>query len=136
VPAEARITFDRRSVPPERVHEFRAALEEHLSEWVPSSMGLRVDLEGREAPYLEPFATDPDDPLVRALADASGGAVRPFGAATEASLFAGHAPTVVFGPGVLADDRGAVAHSDREYVRRADVAAAADAVRATVDELV
>ena len=135
VPAEARITFDRRSVPPERVHEFRAALEEHLSEWVPSSMGLRVDLEGREAPYLEPFATDPEDPLVRALADASGGAVRPFGAATEASLFAGHAPTVVFGPGVLADDRGAVAHSDREYVRRADVAAAADAVRATVDEL-
>ena len=135
VPAEARITFDRRSVPPERVHEFRAALEEHLSEWVPSSMGLRVDLEGREAPYLEAFATDPEDPLVRALADASGGAVRPFGAATEASLFAGHAPTVVFGPGVLADDRGAVAHSDREYVRRADVAAAADAVRATVDEL-
>jgi acetylornithine deacetylase/succinyl-diaminopimelate desuccinylase-like protein len=95
-------------------------------------MGLRVDLEDRDVPHLEAFATDPDEALVRALADASGGEVRPFGAATEASFFAPHAPTVVFGPGVLADDEGAVAHSDREYVRRSDVEAAAVAVREAV----
>jgi len=136
VPAEATVTFDRRSVPPESAPEFRAALADHLSEWVPSSMGLRVDLEDRDAPYLEAFATDADEPLVRTLADASGGAVRPFGAATEASFFAAHAPTVVFGPGVLADEQGAVAHSDREYVRRADVEAAAAAVREAVSTLV
>jgi acetylornithine deacetylase/succinyl-diaminopimelate desuccinylase-like protein len=98
-------------------------------------MGLRVDLDERDAPYLEAFATEDSEPLVRTLARASGGAIRPFGAATEASFFAAHAPTVVFGPGVLADDQGAVAHSDREYVRRADVELAADAVRETVDEL-
>jgi len=135
VPAEATITFDRRSVPPESAPEFRAGLEDHLSAWVPDSMGLRVDLEEREAPYLEAFATDREEPLVRTLARASGGAVRPFGAATEASFFASRAPTVVFGPGVLADEQGAVAHSDREYVRRADIELAADAVRETVDEL-
>ncbi len=135
VPAEASVTFDRRSVPPESAPEFRAALEDHLSAWVPDSMGVRVDLEEREAPYLEAFATDGDETLVRTLARASGGAVRPFGAATEASFFAAHAPTVVFGPGALADDQGAVAHSDREYVRRAAVELAADAVRETVDEL-
>jgi acetylornithine deacetylase/succinyl-diaminopimelate desuccinylase len=135
VPAEATVTFDRRSVPPESAPEFRADLEDHLSAWVPDSMGLRVDLEQREAPYLEAFATDEDGPLVRSLARASGGAVRPFGAATEASFFAPRAPTVVFGPGVLADEKGAVAHSDREYVRRADIELAADAVRETADEL-
>ena len=136
VPAGCTLTFDRRSVPPETAPAFRAGLEDHLSRWVPGSMGLRVDLRPRETPYLEAFATDPEEPLVRTLAEASGGDVRPFGAATEASFFAAHAPTVVFGPGVLADDEGAVAHSDREYVRRADVVAAADAVRETVSRLV
>jgi acetylornithine deacetylase len=136
VPAEATVTFDRRSVPPESAPEFRADLADHLSEWVPSSMGLRVDLEDRDVPYLEAFATGPDEALVRVLADASGGEVRPFGAATEASFFAARAPTVVFGPGVLADERGAVAHSDREYVRRADIERAAAAVSEAVSALV
>jgi len=135
VPAEATVTFDRRSVPPESAPEFRADLADHLSEWVPSSMGVRVDLEDRDVPYLEAFATGPDEALVRVLADASGGEVRPFGAATEASFFAARAPTVVFGPGVLADERGAVAHSDREYVRRADIERAAAAVSEAVSAL-
>jgi acetylornithine deacetylase/succinyl-diaminopimelate desuccinylase-like protein len=91
-------------------------------------MDLRVSLVDKETPFLEAFATDTDDPLVTALADASGGDVRPFGAATEASFFAEHAPTVVFGPGDLADDAGAVAHSEREYVRRSEVERAAEAV--------
>jgi len=135
VPEECVITFDRRPVPPESAEEFRADLEEHLAEWIHPGMDLVVELTPKETPFLEAFATDRREPLVRALAGASGGEIRPFGAATEASFFAAHAPTVVFGPGDLADEDGAVAHSDREYVRRGDVTAAADAVRETVAAL-
>ncbi|QLH77859.1 M20 family metallopeptidase [Halosimplex rubrum] len=135
VPEECVITFDRRPVPPETPEEFEAGLETHLSEWVPSGIDLDVALSPRETPFLAAFATAPDEPLVEALAAASGGEVRPFGAATEASYFAEHAPTVVFGPGDLADDEGAVAHSEREYVRREEVRAAARAVRDAVDAL-
>ncbi|TKX78268.1 succinyl-diaminopimelate desuccinylase, partial [Halorubrum sp. SD626R] len=63
-----------------------------------------------------------------------GGAVRPFGAATEASYFA-PAPTVVFGPGDLADETGAVAHAEREYVRVREVEAAAESVERSVAAL-
>ncbi|MFB6087995.1 MAG: M20 family metallopeptidase [Haloarculaceae archaeon] len=135
VPAECAITFDRRSVPPESAEGFRAALEEHCYQWLPTGMDCRVALTDRDTPFLEAFATDPDEPVVKHLRRASGGEVRPFSAATEASYFASDAPTVVFGPGVLADDEGAVAHSDREYVRREDVLDAATAVRETLDAL-
>ncbi|MBX0321773.1 M20 family metallopeptidase [Halomicroarcula sp. F13] len=136
VPAECTITFDRRSVPPETSAEFCADLEDHLREWLPASMGLDVSLIRPDTPFPEAFATDPDAELVRTLQAASGGAVRPFEAATEASYFAQHGPTVVFGPGVLTDDVGAVAHSKREYVRLSDVRTAARAVRETVERLV
>jgi len=135
VPAACRITFDRRSVPPEDSAEVPPRLAEHLRAVLPDGFELRVELDPREAPVLEAFATDEDAAVVRALADASGGEVRPFGAATEASLFADVAPTVVFGPGVLADEEGPVAHSDREYVRRPDVEAAARAVREAVETI-
>ena len=135
VPGECVLTFDRRPVPPETPEEFEAGLADHLSEWVPTGMGLDVALSPRETPFLAAFATEESDPLVEALVAASGGAVRPFGAATEASYFAEHAPTVVFGPGDLADEQGAVAHSEREYVRREEVRAAARAVRDAVDTL-
>jgi acetylornithine deacetylase/succinyl-diaminopimelate desuccinylase-like protein len=133
VPEECVLTFDRRPVPPETPEAFETGLERHLSEWVPSGMDLDVTLSPRETPFLAAFATDRDESLVEALAAASGGEVRPFGAATEASYFAEHAPTVVFGPGDLADEAGAVAHSEREYVRREEVRAAARAVRDAVD---
>ena len=135
VPAECVVTFDRRSVPPETADGFRAGLEEHLYQWLPTGMDLRVAFSERETPFFEAFDTDPDAELVRTLADASGGEVRPFGAATEASYFAQEAPTVVFGPGVLADEEGAVAHSDREYVRLPEVLAAGEAVTATLESL-
>ncbi|MBS3760539.1 MAG: succinyl-diaminopimelate desuccinylase, partial [Halodesulfurarchaeum sp.] len=48
------------------------------------------------------------------------------GAATEASYFAASAPTVVFGPGVLSDENGPVAHGEREYVKIDDVRKASD----------
>ncbi len=136
VPEECRITFDRRPVPPETPDGFRADLEEHLSEWTPTGIDLRVELAPRESPFLTAFATDRREALVHALVDASGGEIRPFGAATEASFFAQHAPTVVFGPGDLADEEGAVAHSEREYVRFPEVEAAADAVESALSSLV
>lgn len=135
IPAECTITFDRRSVPPETSDEFPAALERHLSQWLPESMSLDVALIRPDTPFPDAFATDRDAELVRTLQNASGGGVRPFEAATEASYFADHGPTVVFGPGVLSDDVGAVAHSKREYVRLSEVRTAARAVRETVEVL-
>ena len=136
VPAECTITFDRRSVPPETSAEFCETFEAHLSQWLPDSMSLDVALIRPDTPFPEAFSTAPDADLVQTLQTASGGAVRPFEAATEASYFAAHGPTVVFGPGVLSDEVGAVAHSKREYVRLAEVRAAARAVRETVERLV
>jgi acetylornithine deacetylase/succinyl-diaminopimelate desuccinylase len=135
VPGECTITFDRRSVPPESVDEFVAQLEEHLYALLPRGMDLSVTLARSEMPHPEAFATDEDAAVVGALQDASGGDVRPFGAATEASYFAAQAPTVVFGPGVLVDDEGPVAHAMREYVDRTEVPEAAGAVRSAVESL-
>ncbi|MBX0286029.1 M20 family metallopeptidase [Haloarcula salinisoli] len=136
IPAECVITFDRRSVPPETSDEFPEALETHLSQWLPESISVEVALIRPDTPFPDAFATDHDAELVRTLQNASGGAVRPFEAATEASYFAAHGPTVVFGPGVLSDEVGAVAHSKREYVRLSEVRAAARSVRETVERLV
>jgi len=135
IPAECTITFDRRSVPPERSSEFAPRLEEQLAQWLPEGMHVEVSLVRPDTPFPEAFETDADAGLVQTLAAESGGEVRPFGAATEAAHFAPDAPTVVFGPGVLADEEGAVAHSEREYVHRSDVHAAADAVERTVEQL-
>ncbi|MFB6303725.1 MAG: M20 family metallopeptidase [Haloferacaceae archaeon] len=141
VPASCELTLDRRSVPPETAAGFRDALTDHLRAAVPDDVGVAFDLTDRETPFLEAFETPVDDPLVRALSAAAreeGGAdagdVRPFTAATEASYFA-PAPTVVFGPGVLADDEGAVAHADREYVRVDEVRRAAAALRRALGTL-
>ena len=135
VPADCAITVDRRSVPPETAEAFRAALEAHLRAAVDDAVGVEVALADRETPFLEAFETPADAPLVTALAAASGGDVRPVAAATGASYFAARGPTVVFGPGDLADDEGAVAHADREYVRVDDVRAAAAALREALSSL-
>jgi len=135
IAAECRIMIDRRSVPPETQQGFRGQLAAHLQNWIPDSMSLSVEYTERETPFLEAFATPADSDVVRALQDAGAGAVRPFGAATEASYFAAEAPTVVFGPGVLADDEGAVAHAEREYVRRSAVLEAADIMTGAVETL-
>ena len=152
VPAECAITVDRRSVPPETAEAFRSSLAEAVRESLATGaaddgVDAQVALTDRESPFLEAFATDPDHELVRAVSDAAreagdavglpsgrGGGVRPFGAATEASYFA-PAPTVVFGPGDLADEAGAVAHAEREYVRVREVEAAAAAVERAVATL-
>jgi len=133
IPAACTLRFDRRTVPPETVEGFFSDLEAHLAGWLPDAYDLDVGLVRPEMPAPEAFATDPDERLVETLLDASGGDLRPFGAATEASYFDG--PVVVFGPGVLADEQGPVAHADREYVDTAELEAAAVAVRETVERL-
>lgn len=139
VPAQCRLTLDRRSIPPETQDEFRDGIESAVREAVPSTVGVSFELTDRPSPFLGPFSTDPTHRLVRTLADAAAeqtdgaaGDVRPFTAATEASYFA-PAPTVVFGPGDLADESGAVAHSDREYVPIDEVQTAAAVLSTVVD---
>ncbi|WP_247731226.1 M20/M25/M40 family metallo-hydrolase [Halovivax limisalsi] len=135
VPAEARLTVDRRPAPPETPASFEAALLEHLRDAVSPSIAISFSFTERPTPFFESWATDPSESIVGILADASGGAVRPFGAATEASYFAPRAPTVVFGPGRLADDEGPIAHADREYVRVDAVRSAADALTRTAESV-
>ena len=140
VPARCELVLDRRSVPPETADGFRSELETAVRATVPDAVGVSFDLTDRPTPFLEAFATDESHDLVRTLAAASeraggSGAVRPFTAATEASYFS-PAPVVVFGPGVLADDEGAVAHAEREYVDVADVRRAGSALRDATRRLV
>jgi acetylornithine deacetylase len=140
VPARCELVVDRRSVPPETAEEFRRELESAVRESVPDPVGVDFALTDRPTPFLEAFATDEDHELVRTLAAAAeraggSGTVRPFTAATEASYFS-PAPVVVFGPGVLADEEGAVAHAEREYVDVDDVRRAATALTDATRRLV
>jgi acetylornithine deacetylase len=138
VPDECTVTFDRRTVPPETQAAFFETFAAHVQDAVSDESGVEVAVEQaeRETPFLGAFDTPDDSDVVQALLNAGAGEPRPFGAATEAAYFAADAPTVVFGPGVLADDEGPVAHSQREYVRRSDVEAAADVVTDALQSLV
>ncbi|MBB6645678.1 M20 family metallopeptidase [Halobellus ruber] len=140
IPARCELVLDRRSVPPETAEGFRSELIAAVRGAVSADLGVEFSLTDRPSPFLEAFATDADHDLVRTLAAAAEraggpGAVRPFTAATEASYFA-PAPVVVFGPGELADDEGAVAHAEREYVAVADVRRAAAALTDAARRLV
>jgi len=135
VPAEATVVLDRRSVPPETADGFRDALLAHVRENVPDAVDVAFAFTERDTPFLEAWATAESAAVVDALVDAGAGAPTPFGAATEASYFAALAPTVVFGPGVLADDDGAVAHAPREYVKVSDVERAATVVTDALDAI-
>ncbi|MFW5965204.1 MAG: M20 family metallopeptidase [Halodesulfurarchaeum sp.] len=121
IPAQAELTIDRRAVPPETESEFFPTLETHLQETLPTDLSLTVGRAERDTPFLGGFETDPDADVSTALQAAGAGGPRVFGAATEAAYFAEVAPTVVFGPGVLTDAEGPVAHGEREYVRIEDV---------------
>jgi len=135
LPATTSIVLDRRTVPPETAPEFQQRLTDHLLESVSESVGVSFELTDRESPFLDAWDTPVEEPLVEALASASGGPTRPFTAASEASYFAADAPTVVFGPGELADEQGAVAHSEREYVPLEAVTDARDALTTTLRTL-
>ncbi len=132
VPAACEVVVDRRSVPPETAGGFENALHEYLRERLDSTISFA--LTERETPFLEAFETSVDSRVGGAFRDAEC-EMRPFTAATEASYFAREAPTVVFGPGDLADAEGPVAHADREYVRRPEVERAADLLNDVLAEL-
>ncbi|RRJ32956.1 M20/M25/M40 family metallo-hydrolase [Halocatena pleomorpha] len=132
IPDRCTITVDRRSVPPETAAGFEAALNDHLVEQTDAD--CEFSLTDRETPFLEAFATPEESDITAAVTAAGGGELRPFTAATEASYFA-PAPTVVFGPGVLTDEEGAVAHADREYVRQPAIERAADIVQNALGSL-
>ena len=132
IPATCTVGFDRRTVPPETIDAFLDGLRAHLAESLPEAAAFEVRPAYPDSPSPDAFATDRDADLVQMLATASGGEIRPFEAATEASYLAVNAPTVVFGPGVLVDEEGPVAHADREYVSRASIATAADVLSRTV----
>lgn len=135
IPPECTVSFDRRTVPPETIDDFVVSLESYLERTLPAGFGYEVGPAYPESPSPDAFATELQADLVQTLATVSGGDIRPFEGATEASYFAGDAPTVVFGPGVLADDEGPVAHSDREYITRSAVTEASRVLRETVEEL-
>ncbi len=135
VPEACQLTVDRRSVPPETSDSFQQTLQAYVNQHVPETQTAEVELIRSDTPFPDAFVTDRDAPLVSALQSASDGSIRPFSAATEASYFAQTTPTVVFGPGVLADNEGAVAHSPREYVRLSEVRAAADAISSALTTL-
>lgn len=134
-PSDCTVSFDRRTVPPETIDEFIDSLESYLRGRLPDIYRFEVEAAYPDSPNPEAFATDLDAELVQALADVSGGKIRPFGAATEASYFADDAPVVVFGPGVLADEDGPVAHADREYVSRSGVKEAAEMIQGTAERM-
>jgi acetylornithine deacetylase/succinyl-diaminopimelate desuccinylase len=134
-PADCTVSFDRRTVPPETIDEFVASLQEYLEQRLPSTYRFKIKPAYPDSPNPEAFATNGNSTLVETLTEVSGGAIRPFGAATEASYFAAHGPVVVFGPGVLADEAGPVAHASREYVSRAAVRDAAAILQTTVERL-
>jgi acetylornithine deacetylase len=135
VPSNVVVTFDRRSVPPESADRLFDLLTKHLRDHTPETVSVSVEPEDRDTPFLEAFETDLDEAVVSALQNASVGRVRAFGAATEASYFAPDAPTVVFGPGVLQDEEGPVAHGEREYVSASSVEEAGDALENAMDTL-
>jgi acetylornithine deacetylase/succinyl-diaminopimelate desuccinylase len=135
IPAECMVSFDRRSVPPETSARFFTRLTQFLENELPVEYTVQVDPAYPESPNPEAFVTDREAVLVQTLADVSGGEVRAFGAATEASYFAPHAPTVVFGPGELTDADGPVAHSDREYVRLSEIESAASILKTTIETI-
>lgn len=132
IPDRCTITLDRRSVPPETAARFEAALNEHLTERTDADCVF--SLTDRDTPFLEAFATPEENDLVAALVAAGSDDVKPFTAATEASYFA-PAPTVVFGPGVLTDEEGAVAHADREYVHQRAIERASEIVHSALESL-
>jgi acetylornithine deacetylase len=140
IPAETTLVVDRRSIPPETADTFRNGLEQEIKTAVSRPVDISFTLTDRPSPFLQPFATDTTDPLVVSIQEVTErlgvqSEIRPFEAATEASYFAPK-PVIVFGPGVLKDENGGVAHGPREYVPVSAVKQAADILTITVIELI
>jgi len=108
VPAECIIDIDRRTLPGETEagvrREIRALLQRQ---------GLKASFDTLRTSPCEPLETNPDLPLVQALTRAAGRRItRGVHYFTDAApLAAGGIPSVVFGPGDIAQ-----AHTEREWL--------------------
>ena len=135
IPATCTVSFDRRTVPPETIDGFLDTLRTHLAEWLHEDYAFDVSPAYPDSPSPDAFVTDRDADLVQTLARESDGTIRPLEAATEASYLAANAPTVMFGPGVLVDEDGPVAHADREYVSLSSIETATAVLSRTVEKV-
>lgn len=108
VPASCTIDIDRRTVPGESEAGVRREIASFLR-----SQGLRASFDTLRTSPCEPLETDPGSPLVRALTRAAGRrGTRGVHYFTDAApLAAGGTPSVVFGPGHIAQ-----AHTASEWI--------------------
>ena len=108
VPDRCEIVIDRRTLPGETEAGVRREILALLR-----AGGLKVTMSGTKLAPFRPLETDPRLPLVRQLADCAGQA-RPLGVdyfCDAAVLAAGGIPSVVFGPGDIAQ-----AHTTDEWI--------------------
>lgn len=130
VPEAATLVVDYRTLPVESRKDAIETVSDAL---------VGIDCEYEVAFYeagssLGSYRTDREEAVVADLADCVESvtgerpALEPFPAATEAAFFAEDAPTVVFGPGLIADGGKAIAHSEREYVPVREVEDAAESL--------
>jgi acetylornithine deacetylase/succinyl-diaminopimelate desuccinylase-like protein len=135
VPEAATLVVDYRTLPVESLADAMETVSDALA-----GLACEYEVSFYEAgSSLGSYRTDRDEAIVTDLADCVESvtgeqpALEPFPAATEAAFFAEHAPTVVFGPGLIADDGEAIAHSEREYVPVQEVADAAESLTLLLD---
>jgi acetylornithine deacetylase len=139
VPGTVRLFLNRWSVPPERPADFKEKIEAELSD-----LDCAVDVRYPYRPnrFLEAYRLDEDEPVVRAVADSveavTGRApeIRPFSVAAESSFLQRYMPVAVFGPGLIADEDGPIAHSDREYLDTEELAVAVDVMERFLEDAV
>ena len=108
VPAECTIDIDRRTLPGQTEAGVRREIADLLRR-----LGLRARFDSLRTNPCEPLDTDPALPLVRSLTRAAGRrTTRGVDYFTDAApLAAGGTPSVVFGPGDIAQ-----AHTEREWL--------------------
>ncbi len=135
VPERATLVVDYRTLPVESREDAIETVSDALD-------GIDCDYEVafyEAGSSLGSFRTDREERIVTDLADCvtdvtgETPALEPFPAATEAAFFAPYAATVVFGPGLIADDDEAIAHSEREFVPVREVEAAAASLSLLLD---
>jgi len=120
LPEKCVVRIDRRSVPGESLQEYMERLKRFIGN-IDTEAHVSVDRAANNSPLLGAFRTSKESELVQELMNHANENLRPFSAVCEASFFAPEIPTVVFGPGVLKDEDGGVAHSSREYVEKEEV---------------
>jgi acetylornithine deacetylase len=138
VPDSATLVVDYRPIP----GETEASVQERIADALAASAcPVTIDMYPPGA-RLGPFKTSHDHRYVRVMQQTASAvrdepvAVHSFPAATEAAFFDPLMPTIVFGPGQIADGETPIAHSKDEYVRASSVQTAAAVLEAFLEEMV